>query len=104
MPIEPTSLEFIRTLVARGGPDLQDYSQLDFILCLHKMSIDGTLTAEDISILHEALGSALSQSTMQGFALAKPHGYAGDFEIIDRIYQHAISSDPNLARWGAYYH
>ena len=41
---------------------------------------------------------------MQGFALAKPHGYAGDFEIIDRIYQGRITNDPNLAGWDHYYH
>jgi hypothetical protein len=36
---------------------------------------------------------------MQGFAYHKPHGYAGDFEIIDRIYQRYACSDEMLTRW-----
>jgi len=39
---------------------------------------------------------------MQGFALAKPHGYAGDFELIDRFYQRNVSPDPQLAAWDHY--
>ena len=41
---------------------------------------------------------------MQGFVWMKPHGHAGDFEIIDRIYQCWISPDPHLAKWDEYFH
>jgi SAM-dependent methyltransferase len=45
----------------------------------------------------------MSPATLQGFVCARPHGYAGDFEIIDRIYQKHISADPRFAPWDAYF-
>lgn len=42
--------------------------------------------------------------TLQGFAVNKPHGYAGDFEIIDRIYRCHVSDDPALANWDHFFH
>ena len=46
----------------------------------------------------------LSLETMQGHAYLKPHGYAGDFELIDKIYTYWKSDDPNLIRWDDYFH
>ena len=45
-----------------------------------------------------------STATMQGFARLKPHGYAGDFEIIERIYNSNISGDRDLKRWDEFFH
>ncbi len=105
MPIEISTLKFIENLTKKGGPEMQDYSRLDFIICeLHTMALNGSLTSEDTLSLRTAMGPSLAVSTMQGLALAKPHGYAGDFEIIDRIYRCAICDDPELSRWDVYYH
>jgi SAM-dependent methyltransferase len=43
-------------------------------------------------------------ATMQGFAYAKPRGYAGDFEIIERIYDRIVSPDDRLAPWDTFFH
>ncbi|MCB1065264.1 MAG: class I SAM-dependent methyltransferase [Verrucomicrobiae bacterium] len=64
----------------------------------------GEVGKDEKGAIHDAFGKALSTDTMQGFALAKPHGYAGDFEIIDRIYQGRMSGDPELVAWDRYYH
>ena len=45
-----------------------------------------------------------SVATMQGFAFAKPRGYAGDFEMIERIYDKVISPDARLERWDRFFH
>lgn len=45
-----------------------------------------------------------SVATMQGFAFAKPRGYAGDFEMIERIYDKIVSPDERLARWDRFFH
>lgn len=34
----------------------------------------------------------------------KPHGYAGDFEIIDRICTKWVSPDPMLQKWDSFFH
>ena len=42
--------------------------------------------------------------TMQGFVLNRPHGYPGDFEIIDRIYTEWISPINHLRSWDLFFH
>jgi SAM-dependent methyltransferase len=41
---------------------------------------------------------------MQGYALQKPHGYAGDYEMIDKVYQYHMCRDPYLVNWDRYAH
>ncbi|WP_157489059.1 class I SAM-dependent methyltransferase [Pseudofrankia sp. DC12] len=45
-----------------------------------------------------------TEKTLQGYALRKPRRYAGDFRIIDMIYQVQASPDEHLARWDEYFH
>lgn len=91
--------------VARGGPTPPEYDEFtQLVNRIHRDYHDDLIDDKDLELLREDLGDALSEETMQGFALLKPHGYAGDFEIIDRIYQKRISENADLARWDEYYH
>jgi SAM-dependent methyltransferase len=54
--------------------------------------------------LCEAFGEAMSAATLQGLGYHRPHGYAGDFEVIDKIYVRHHSPNPRLVRWDAYFH
>ena len=97
--------DYIRRLVAQGGPREEDDGELNaWMARAHAFAVAGQLLEQDKAELLEAFGAAMSPLTMQGFALSKPHGYAGDFEIIDRIYQHHISADPVLANWDRLFH
>jgi extracellular factor (EF) 3-hydroxypalmitic acid methyl ester biosynthesis protein len=40
-----------------------------------------------------------SPRTITGFSYLQPHGYAGDFELIDRLYTHYISTHPEESKW-----
>lgn len=95
----------IRELVAAGGPEPHQYPVLHewFRDMMHRHRL-GEITAQDISLLWEVFGDAFSPNTMQGFVVRKPHGYHGDYEIIDRIYTKWISPDPNLAKWDHFFH
>lgn len=44
-----------------------------------------------------------TDSTMQGRALMKKYGYAGDFEIIDKIYTEHISDEPKFRKWDIFF-
>ena|SRR5450755_457613 len=94
---------YIQRLVQRGGPREVDYADLDhWVIDVYDGIRAGQLSTADIAEIRAAFGEALSSKTMQGFALTKPHGYAGDFEMIDRIYQIHIapwSLRPPLGRW-----
>ena len=45
-----------------------------------------------------------TDSTLQGRSRIKPYGYAGDFNIIDKIYTNYISDDSYCAQWDKYFH
>jgi SAM-dependent methyltransferase len=100
-----THFSFISDLIAKGGPDPEDYAELDqWNLELRALAEEGKVTEEDRQQMVELMGDALSTETMQGFAYHKPHGYAGDFEIIDRIYTRYTSPREHLRKWDEYFH
>lgn len=95
---------FVQTMVSQGGPEVSDYADLDAVI--HEVAAlraAGDLGDEELLALVKAFGPAFSAKTMQGFAFQKPHGYAGDFEIIDRIYTQYRSPDPSLKKWDDYW-
>ncbi len=97
--------KYIHALVARGGPRPTEDVEFDSWLVGIDASIrTGAIGDTELARLRSAFGVALSAGTMQGFALTKPHGYAGDFEIIDNIYRYRTSADPRLACWDRYFH
>jgi SAM-dependent methyltransferase len=52
--------------------------------------------------MREILKNVLSEETGIGLSFLKPHGYAGDYEIIDRIYRYHITDNPVLIKWDFY--
>lgn len=96
----------LKCLVRNGGPTFTEYVELtDSVIRAEEAVRRGELRAKDLKEIWEGIGEAsTSAKTMQGFAWLKPHGYAGDFEIIDRIYQHWLSPDPHLAKWDECFH
>lgn len=95
---------YLKTLIDRGGPNEEDYYDLDaWIIEITEQVKIGVLGKSDINELIDLFGDAFSEETMQGFAFKKPHGYAGDFEIIDRIYQGYMSSHPHFKKWDIYW-
>ncbi len=97
--------EFISYLSAKGGPDPSDYEMLNTLL--HNFSGDkcqSIVSANQLHELRETFGEALSPDTIQGWAYHKPLGYAGDFQLIEKIYTYKTSINPNLAKWDQFSH
>jgi SAM-dependent methyltransferase len=95
---------FIEKMVAKGGPTPAEYEL--FTDWLHELAAklgEGKLTVQDVGNLRAAFGEALSTLTLQGFAFTKPHGYPGDFEMLEKIYQKHVSSNPALKNWDLYF-
>ena len=100
-----TTASFIRSLVQKGGPEQTDYPLLQTALQqFSDPSLQEFLSPEDIGTLHNSFGAALSPKTIQGWAFQKPLGYAGDFKIIEKIYNFEKSSVPHLRKWDEYFH
>jgi extracellular factor (EF) 3-hydroxypalmitic acid methyl ester biosynthesis protein len=113
MPSWAESREYLAWLAGRGGPDPSDYGMLkklfDAVHAKEFRVVDGTSVAlSEASSLDPALDEARqvfrSTASMQGFSYVKPHGYAGDFEIIERICTSAVSSISNITRWDRFFH
>lgn len=69
---------YIRTLVAKGGPEEKDYPELNsWLNRAHALAGSDQLTNQEKSESTNAFADAMSLETIQGFALNTPHGYAG---------------------------
>lgn len=98
-------LQFIENLVNKGGPEPNEYEVFGNWLDLVAEEVrSGKLQQDDLQNLRLAFGDALSQKTLIGFACRKPYNYAGDFEIIDKMYIEQISSNSRLENWDKHYH
>lgn len=65
----------------------------------------GTLRQDEAHVVwREEIPDAVSTQTCQGYVYSQPRGYAGDFEIIERIYQQWRSPNPALVKWDDYFH
>jgi len=93
-------MDRLKQMIANGGPLKEDYEELNRII--DSIDCEGVDSAE-----HELLNiitPVLVRNTMQGHAFHKPHGYAGDYEIIDKIYTYWHSPDPGLRKWDEFFH
>ena len=99
-------LEFIRYMVGKGGPStVDDYTALNTAMdSLAQYRQSGLCTSEQLTSILHAFGDSLSLQTIQGLGFQKPHGYAGDYEIIDKIYQNYVCPNPRLANWDRFVH
>lgn len=98
-------LEFIEYLIRKDGPLPSDYNILKS--WLRELGCEvrkGKLSQDDINIIRSTFKEAVSKSTIQGFSLEKPHGYPGDYEIIEKIYLNAVSQDKRLKNWDIFFH
>ena len=96
---------YITSLVEQGGPDPSEYSELNnWFSTVASMVKSGDIARSEVQRLWTLFGDAFSEHTMQGFVVKKPHGYAGDFEIIDRIYTKWISPKEHLKKWDEFFH
>lgn len=92
-------------LVAAGGPNEDQYDEvIRFIESAAEAVDSGQILRKDIRTVLESFGDVFSVATIQGRGLQKPHGYAGDFEMMDCIYQQHVSPDPHLEKWDKFFH
>ncbi|MEN8141348.1 MAG: class I SAM-dependent methyltransferase [Thermodesulfobacteriota bacterium] len=97
--------QYILDIAANDGPDEEEF---DDLTAWFKETLElkraGAVSAEQIRGMWDLCGDAFSLQTIQGLMVKKPHGYAGDFEIIDRIHTKWLSPLPHLRQWDVYWH
>lgn len=100
------TISYLKEIAVKGGPDPAEYEELSQCFSdLGDMVREGIISHDQFPVAWKELhGVFLSPDNMLGFGTLKPHGYAGDFELIDRIYRQRISRDTHLAQWDRYFH
>ena len=100
-----STINNIKKLVKKGGPTLDEYREFKNSMDqLANFKMSGKLTAKHMEEIYDAFGESLSTETIQGFIFHKPHGYAGDFEILERIYKYYTAVNPRLSNWDRCFH
>lgn len=91
-------------IVEKGGPETTDYSRVNRLMDLFGDYMKkGELLAEQLPDIWNRFGDVFSLKTLQGHVCRKPHGYAGDFEIIENMYLRKTSAEPHLVTWDNYF-
>ncbi len=99
-----THFHTLDTLLQKQSLDSQDVLLFEQTLQLLYPLRDSEELKKKMILLRNKHESISSDKTMQGLAFVKKHGYAGDYEIIDKIYTEWKSKDDYLATWDNYFH
>ncbi len=89
----------LEQIIKQGGPTIEETATI--------REVASYLDTADESIklkFYDQLKSILTIETLLGFTFLKPHGYAGDFELIDRIHTGYVTDIPELQNWDHLYH
>lgn len=88
---------YLEMLNLKGGPETQeDYDNFS--------SFADILSTEEIVEFRKSIPNALDMNTLMGHGYVKPYGYAGDFMLIEKIYQYVVNPDPRYRKWDLFFH
>ena len=92
-------------MLSAGGPQESEYPLLDALMeNLYQMKRTNQLDSQLLSFLQSLFHDDFLAETMHGYVYRKPLGYAGDFRLIDMIYNHHHSGHEAYERWDRYFH
>ncbi len=84
-------------IIEKYGPEENEYTVLNKI-------VNNITREEEIQIFIDFIKPILNENTMFGHAFVKPLGYAGDYLLIEKMYQQHVSNDLKYCKWDKYYH
>jgi len=89
-------IDYIRFIAEKGGPEAHENNKVT-------AAINALRSNDELIEFEISLKSKLTLDTMAGHTLLKPYGYAGDFEIIEKIYAQKRSTNPVIDAWDQWY-
>lgn len=97
------SLKYLEELFLKGGPDPKDYDAFTQWLAEAAEEIrKGALSASEVQRFWFELGDEYMLDSTLGNIIGKRHGYAGDFEVIDKLYRQHLPIKQD--KWDRYLH
>jgi extracellular factor (EF) 3-hydroxypalmitic acid methyl ester biosynthesis protein len=103
VPLE--RMAFINKLIDQGGPEPWEYAETtEWINAISGDIASGAAKTEEVAALIRQLTEQHFRGTAQAHCLLTPHGYHGDYEIIDIIYRQQVAPQSHLEKWDYYFH
>lgn len=101
-----TDIEFIKNLLLQNGPNVDQYEAIaEWYNKIGLQLKTGEINSDDVNKLRDCFEETYATNkALQGFVYTKPHGYHGDFEIIDKIYNKYVSTDEKFQKWDTWFH
>ena len=98
------TIDYLKTITKKGGPIPSEYLEMNLAMnTLAQLHHSGSMSNQDLEDIRMELGEAMTPKTIQGFAYRQPHGYAGDYEIIEKIYNNHVAPELHLANWDNFF-
>lgn len=98
-------ISWIKSFINDPNATQEEWEKYDMIIKkLGKDPGDMIFSENQKEELRNALKAVITEKTIQGHIFHKPHGYAGDYELIDKFYTMHKSPDEKLAKWDEYLH
>lgn len=86
-------------IIKKGGPNRSDYKKLRSIA----IELNNISLGDEVK-LYDIFKPILDLDSIIGHTFLKPHGYPGDYELIDKIHRKVVSENPLFRKWDDYYH
>lgn len=97
MQTQSPSLSLLNDLL-EAGPEVQDYNFLnDFFN--NEYAKDPNKFLAQFGDIREKIPAFNSAASIAGFCYLQPYGYAGDFQLIDRLYTYYKGPGRAIERW-----
>ncbi len=94
-------LNTVYSLNKKGGPETSEYGDIDTCMnSITELIEQNIINKEDIEGIKKECSFLTSTDSVMGHIKLKPFGYAGDYLIIDRIYQKQVSKE--YFKWDHY--
>ena len=88
----------------KGSFDNDFYPVIDqLVATVGEMKREAIINENEMDEIRSFFGQDFLENTLQGMALLKKYGYAGDFIMIDKIYTGNPSGNPFFHSWDAYF-
>lgn len=101
----PSILSYFSNLKGEGSFGPEEYPQIDAIVSeIGRRIRSESISKEEVQEISYSFGEPLLNDTLQGMALLKPFGYAGDYMMIDKIYTQHCSENIYHKSWDKYFH
>ena len=88
-------------IILEQGPEQKDYLSINRIFQSQYIH-DRKRFIDRFSTMRNKVKAFHDKRSIAGFCYLQPYGYAGDFELIDRLYTRYISNDPAISNWDAF--